>query len=489
MSPTHYTEHGQETGSSNRVSTNLLKAILSLMLTYDYLILGGGIAGLAAATELLKRGHTVLLIEKGAEVGGLARTFAREGFRFDLGGHRFHSNNPAVVQWLKNLLGDDLLRVPRLSHIYLEGRFVDYPLQFPGALTAFPPRRAAALGWSYLTARVKERGRADHSFEDWVVKRFGQAMYATFFQPYTQKVWGIPGHEISAAWAAQRIGLPNLWQAVRHALLPATIPPATAISHFYYPRTGFGLIPQTLRHQIEQQRGTLLTQTSLAHLEPTPDGFWVYLAGTPAPIQARQVISTIPLEQLVAALPQRETGRVDYHLDYRGLICVFLALARPQITRDSWTYFPNGNALFGRTHEPKNWSADMVPGPDVTSLAVEIFTNPHEEKWQWSDNRLVQTVVEQLTRLHWFRAAEVRNSWVVRVPHAYPVYRVGYEKQLAAIKTHLCQWPRLHLLGRTGSFRYLNSDGVIEDVFRFIEEQEGVAAGLRPLANGVGRWV
>lgn len=394
-----------------------------------------------------------------------------------------------MVQWLKNLLGDDLLHVPRLSHIYLEGRFVSYPLQFPGVLTTFPARYAAALGWSYLAARVKERGRADHSFEDWVIKRFGQAMYATFFQPYTQKVWGIPGHEISAEWAAQRIGLPSLWQAVKHALLPAATTPATAISHFYYPRTGFGLIPQTLRYQIEQQGGTILTQTSLAHLDPAHDGFTAYLPGAAAPLHTRQVISTIPLEQLLALLPGGESVQAGTHLDYRGLICVFLALARPQITQDSWTYFPNGNALFGRTHEPKNWSAAMVPGPDVTSLAVEIFTGSHEAKWQWSDSQLVQTVVEQLVGLGWFRAEEVLHSWVVRVPHAYPVYRVGYEKQLAAVKTHLRQWPHLHLLGRTGSFRYLNSDGVIEDVFRFLAAQTGKTEGLRPLADGVGRWV
>lgn len=393
------------------------------------------------------------------------------------------------MQWLKDLLRDDLLRVPRLSHIYLEGRFVDYPLQFPGALTAFPPRRAAALGWSYLTAKVKERGRADASFEDWVVKRFGQAIYATFFQPYTQKVWGIPGHEIAAAWAAQRIGLPSLWQAFRHALLPFAVTPATAISHFYYPRTGFGLIPQTLRQQIEQQGGTILTQTGLSQLIPTQTGFMAHLAGSPYPIQTAQLISTIPLEQLLAVLPHGEAVHTAYRLDYRGLICVFLALARPQITQDSWTYFPNGNALFGRTHEPKNWSADMVPGSDVTSLAVEIFTSPHEEKWQWSDTRLVQTVVEQLARLGWFRPDELLHSWVVRVPYAYPVYRVGYEKQLTAVKAHLSQWPHLHLLGRTGSFRYLNSDGVIEEVFRFIQEQTGDADGLRPLRDETGRWV
>ena len=90
----------------------------------DFIILGAGVAGLTAARELLRQGQRVTLIEKGREVGGLARTFEREGFRFDLGGHRFHSNNPSVVQWLHELVGEDLLRVPRVSHIKLNGRFV-----------------------------------------------------------------------------------------------------------------------------------------------------------------------------------------------------------------------------------------------------------------------------------------------------------------------------------------------------------------------------
>ena len=116
----------------------------------NFVILGGGIAGLAAARELLKRGCFVTIIEKGSEVGGLARTFEQDGFRFDIGGHRFHSNNPTVVQWLKDLLKSDLLVVPRTSHIYLNGQFVSYPIQFPGALSIFSPGVAAQMVISYL---------------------------------------------------------------------------------------------------------------------------------------------------------------------------------------------------------------------------------------------------------------------------------------------------------------------------------------------------
>jgi protoporphyrinogen oxidase len=86
--------------------------------------------------------------------------------------------------------------------------------------------------------------------------------------------------------------------------------------------------------------------------------------------------------------------------------------------------------------------------------------------------------------------AEVHNSWVLRVPYAYPVYRIGYQEKLKQVKDYLSQWPNVHLVGRTGSFHYMNSDGVIEDVFRLIDElfpQD--TPDVKPLAEALGRWM
>ena len=106
------------------------------------------------------------------------------------------------------------------------------------------------------------------------------------------------------------------------------------------------------------------------------------------------------------------------------------------------------------------------------------------------DEQVVAQVVAQLTQLGWLMAADVRQGWVVRLRHAYPVYRVGHEAQLQQVKTYLAQWPWLHLLGRTGAFRYLNSDGVLEDVFRFVGEQMGERVATRPRSDDmIGRWV
>ncbi|MCA9998066.1 MAG: FAD-dependent oxidoreductase [Anaerolineales bacterium] len=281
----------------------------------DFIILGAGIAGLTAARELLRQGQRVTLIEKGREVGGLARTFEREGFRFDLGGHRFHSNNPSVLHWLHELMGEDLLRVPRVSHIKLNGRFVTYPIAFPNAFTAFSPLKATQLAASYALAHLTERGRPDHSFEDWIVKRFGSMMYQHFFQPYTEKVWGVSGQQLAAEWAAARIGLPNMWQAIRHTLRPSMNPPATAIDQFYYPRYGFGTIPQALARDIVAHGGRILTETTPGCIQPGRNGFEL-LGKTPSGslrLRARELVSTIPLDQLLGMLPQNGRFIIPSH--------------------------------------------------------------------------------------------------------------------------------------------------------------------------------
>ncbi|MBW4523142.1 MAG: FAD-dependent oxidoreductase [Scytolyngbya sp. HA4215-MV1] len=461
-----------------------------------FVVLGGGLAGLVAARELLRKGCRVTLIEKNAEVGGLARTFEQDGFRFDIGGHRFHSNNPSVVQWLKDLLKTDLLVVPRISHIYLNKKFVDYPIQFPDALSVFSPFKAMQMVVSYLSAKVTERGRQDISFEDWVVKRYGKALYRTFFQPYTEKVWGIACDQLAASWASQRIGIPSLLRVIKQAVQPTKDTPATAISQFYYPRAGFGMIPQALEKEILQTGGILHTSTTLLECVPLSSGFRItaqHEDGTCQTIQADQVISTIPVNYLLQSIPA-ELGSQEilrnYTLEYRDIVCLFVALNRKQVSTDSWTYFPLRNLIFGRTHEPKNWSAEMVPSDDYTSLAIEIFSSRNEPIWNMTDDEILAKVVEQMDEIGWIQKSDVHKSWVLRVPYAYPVYHIGYQEKLRAVKNYLGQWENLHLAGRTGSFHYMNSDGVIEDIFQLMETlfpEKNIE--VKSLASVTGRWM
>jgi protoporphyrinogen oxidase len=461
-------------------------------------ILGGGVAGLATGLELARRGRQVTVLEKGREVGGLARTFVKETgvgqFRFDIGGHRFHSHKPEIIGWVQDLLGSDLLRVPRISRIYLPqgggGKFVDYPLQFPGALSIFSPAQAVRILSSYAAAATQRRlnGRSpDVSFEDWVVRRFGRALYEVYFEPYTEKVWGIPCNELSADWAAQRISLPSLTEAIKRALFPGSAPPATIISHFWYPRQGFGMIPDRMRSAIERLGGQVRTSANVSAIVPDRDansdpqtGFTVHFdddAGQHR-LHADRLISSIPLNFLLAGLPA-ETGSPAvaerFHLRYRDIIVIYLALAAPQISTDSWTYFPGRELLVGRTHEPRNWSTQMAPA-GYTSLSAEVFTSQGETAWEQDDASLIQRAASDLVSTGFLPPGKVVDGWVHRVKFAYPLYDIGYASKLYEVREFLERWQRLHLVGRTGSFRYMNSDGVIEDALRLVDFLTGVRA-------------
>lgn len=456
--------------------------------TDQAVVLGGGLAGLVTARELLRRGWSVTVIEKEEQVGGLARTVIRGSFRFDIGGHRFHSHSPMLVQWLRELLGDELLYIPRRSRIWLGDRFVDYPLQFPGALKAFSPGQLFWILASYVLAVWQRHSSIqDISFEDWVVRRFGRALYEIYFRPYTEKVWGISCQELSADWAAQRISLPNLSETVKRAIYPGRSPPATIVSRFWYPRHGFGTIPDRLAEEIKHLDGRIITDAVVSYLRPETNGFQVGYQkdGQLVSHQAPHVVSSIPLTDLLQVIPPELGSREVFEtcpLRYRDLICVFLTVNQPQVSRDSWTYFPQKELLFGRTHEPRNWSEEMAPHGQ-TSLVAEIFTGRDEPTWDQADDALLDRTVRELESVGFLPRDRVANAWVLRVENAYPLYQLDYAEKLQRVRQFLARWPGLHLVGRTGSFRYLNSDGVIEDALALVNWLTGEASSYRDVSE------
>jgi protoporphyrinogen oxidase len=333
------------------------------------------------------------------------------------------------------------------------------------------------------------------TFEDWVTRRFGRVLYEIYFKPYTEKVWGIRADELSADWAAQRISVPNLAETVRSALFPPRNPPPTAVRQFYYPRLGYGTISDRLAEDIAGMGQAILTSTALATLQFGDRDATVAVvddAGAARTVRCGQVISTVPLDALLGALahePGVAEVAAETRLSYRGIILIFLGIGRPQVSPDSWTYFPSPDLLFGRSHEPKNWSAAMVPSRSVTSLALEVFSSPGEPTWDSSDGELVGRAVAGLDGIGWLRLADVTRSWVLRVPHAYPVHNLGYAERLAKVRRVLDRYPGLRLVGRTGAFSYMNVDGVVEDCFRLAQELGLVGDGaVRPLGAGTARW-
>ena len=432
-------------------------------------IIGAGPAGLTAAWELAKGGRRAVVLEADDIVGGIARTSAYKGYRFDIGGHRFFTKVGMVQDLWEEMLGSELLERGRLSRIYYRSRFFDYPLKPVNALLGLGPWESLRIGLSYLKARLFPT-KDERTFEQWVANRFGWRLYEIFFKSYTEKVWGIPCSQIGAEWAAQRIKNLDLLQAVKNALLGGRAKAGgnvitTLIDRFHYPRFGPGMMWERFHERLVAAGGDVRLRTPVTRL--VHDGRRVTAVeghgpdGAAVRLEASHVISSMPIRELVRALhppPPVEVVRAGEQLRYRDFLTVVLIIDEPDLFPDNWIYIHSPDVRLGRIQNFKNWSPGMVPDPSKTALGLEYFVQEGDDLWTMADADLVALGRVECARLGLVRAEAVVDGCVVRMPKAYPVYDGEYRAALDTIRAWLASLGNLQLVGRNGQHRYNNQD-------------------------------
>jgi len=433
-------------------------------LEQDVLVLGGGLAGLSAGYALTKAGVRARVLEKDSQVGGLAKTVAHGRYRFDLGGHRFAAQEKGVEALVTALLGDGISRVGRKSQILLNGRFIDYPLGFPNAVRGLGVSTTLQVASDLALGRL--RSKAPHgpvSLEDWVVARFGRSLFEIYFKDYSEKLWGIPCQEISAAWVEKRIEGLSPWVVVRDALFHGRgKTPRTLDREFLYPSGGVGRIAERLREEIDRENRVMcgVQVRGLLHEGFRVKGAVACRGPQTLFLDGRAVISTIPIADLVMMLEPPAPADVlqaAAQLRFRDLVVVSIMLNMERATDQSWIYIPEPGIPFGRIHEPANWSRTMAP-PGKTHLVAEWFCFEGDEVWRATDWQLGRQTISHLARLGFIKERDVADFAVTRVPKAYPLFRVGYEVHEKKAMDYLGRFENLFMAGRGGLFRYFNMD-------------------------------
>ena len=216
-------------------------------------IIGGGITGLTCAYRLARDGHEVTVYERNAETGGLASSFESNGFVFDYGPHEFCTDNPALVETLQELLGDDLLLRHKHAAQYFQGKFVDYPLAPLEIVRQLPAKLIARIVREVVFQRLKSTVYtfSDHSFEHWVANRFGETLYKTYFGPYTRKVWGIEPDKLDPRTASSRISFNSIFDYLLKSL-----------SYYLFGKNDFSSIHSPLKDSFYYTRGGIGTLTT-----------------------------------------------------------------------------------------------------------------------------------------------------------------------------------------------------------------------------------
>ncbi len=435
-------------------------------------VIGAGPAGLTAAYQLSKTSRDALVLEADDTVGGISRTVARDGWRFDIGGHRFFTKvQPVEDLWHEILTPGDFLLRPRMSRIYYEGKFYDYPINVLNALRNLGVVEAARCGLSYVKARLFPP-KDQSSLEGYVVANYGWRLYRHFFRTYSEKVWGVPPSDVSADWGAQRIKGMSLFKAVWEPLRARWAgvrrnhaeQVTSLIEEFQYPKLGPGMMWETCRDLVEKAGVEVLLESPVVGVERGPGGATAVLFerdGRRYRVETDHVISSMPFSALVRAMDPPAPPDVlaaAATLQYRDFLTVALVVPATAGFPDNWIYIHSPKVKVGRIQNFGAWSPFMVR-EGTTCLGMEYFVFEGDELWDKGDDELVTMATRELAAIGLIEPTHVQQGYVVRMPKAYPVYDDTYRDAVDTMRRWLAtEVANVHPVGRNGMHKYNNQD-------------------------------
>jgi protoporphyrinogen oxidase len=478
------------------------------------IIIGAGPAGLTAAYELATRaGIRPIVLEIEPQVGGIARTAVYKNNRMDIGGHRFFTKSDRVMDWWLARLpmesasgpveityhhqhravspatttsGDEspgMLVRERRSRVYYLRQFFEYPVTLSvDTIRKLGLGRTFLVGMSYVWSRVFQI-RPERNLEEFFINRFGRRLYRTFFKDYTEKVWGVPCHEIGAEWGAQRIKGLSLLTALKHAI---TAPfrrggdvrqrdtEDSLIERFLYPRLGPGQLWERVASEVTALGGEVLLGWRVETIARSADGARItaVTAVNDAMNERRTFtgdwfFSTMPIKDLVRGLGgdvPADVRAVADGLVYRDFITVGLLLKQMRVSepgartvKDNWIYIQEPDVKVGRLQIFNNWSPSLVADPNTAWLGLEYFCSEGDALWSRTDAEMRALGVDELERIGLIDRADVLDATVIRVPKTYPAYFGTYDR-LDEVRAFVESIPNLFLIGRNGMHRYNNQD-------------------------------
>lgn len=456
-------------------------------------ILGAGPAGLTAAYELLARTSIKpIVIEKENYLGGLSTTMDYKGNKIDLGGHRFFTKSERVMSfWLSFLPllnSDDVSQVAyhgkkyaipktkstnrnkdevmliqkRLSRIYYQGTFFNYPLSFNLAtILQIGLLESVLIFLSYISAEI--RPRKEVSLEDFFINRFGKRLYEKFFKTYTEKVWAAKCSEMPALWGAQRVKGLSIKKAILESFRREK-KETSLIERFLYPKYGPGQLWSIVEREIQKNKGQIVFNSKAVTIEQKKDMRFIvtYKSGNKTHVvQADYVFSSIPMKQLAKVLtpaPPKKTSQLISGLPYRDFIVVGLLFKKLKMDlKDTWLYIHDPEVKVGRIQIFNNWSEALVKNQDTMWIGMEYFCNEGDNFWNKHDKEIINISIRELVKLNLASKKDFLDGVVKRVYKAYPAY-TGTYSEFETIKSYFNSIENLFLIGRNGMHKYNNQD-------------------------------
>ncbi|MBX9668516.1 MAG: NAD(P)/FAD-dependent oxidoreductase [Candidatus Obscuribacterales bacterium] len=504
------------------------------------IIVGAGPAGLTAAFELLERTEVKpTVLEKTDVIGGISRTMEYKGNRFDIGPHRFFSKSDRVMDWWANMIpieqlpdgfheityqnkkrtikGDSsgataestdniMILLQRKTRIYYLRKFFDYPISLKvQTFSNLGLVKTFKIGCSYLKAAAFPI-KPENNLEEFITNRFGKELYRTFFKDYTEKVWGIECHKISAAWGAQRIKGLNIFKALYHAArkivqgagdLRQKNTETSLVEQFLYPKLGTGSMWIETARRVKESGGEILMNLEVEKLKVENNKVVSALVrnsqtGETQELKGDYFFSTMPIKELIAKLDcdvPANVREVAEGLVYRDFIEVCLLVKKMKVKDkeaggrslilDNWIYIQESDVLVGRMQIYNNWGPAMVADPNNVWLGMEYFCNETDDIWTWPDDKLIELGGDELQKIGIVDKVDVMDGTVVRMPKTYPGYFGTYDR-FDELRAFVDKIENLFLVGRNGMHKYNNQD---HSMLASMTAVDNIVAGITTKEN------
>ena len=429
-------------------------------------ILGGGLSGLTLARLLYEKGTDLVILEAEPEYGGLCRSCSADGFTFDTGGsHIIFSRDTEVLTFMRTMIRGNEQENIRNTKIFYKGRYVKYP--FENGLGDLPEDdRFLCISEFIKTLVAVEKGEVEppQTFRDWIYYTFGKGIAECYMVPYNEKIWKYPTGDMSLHWVDGRIPRPPVDDVIKSAIGIST-EGYTHQSIFSYPLNGgIEALVKAIAKPVEPLIKTHFRVTSIRK----EGDRWLISDGQET-IGADRIISTIPVQHLIAALPDvpSKVKKACANLTYNSLVCVNLGI-RGDVPDYSWLYIPDhGLGKTNRISFPSQYSRHVAP-EGCSAILAEITYRPGDSVARMSDQDLIDEVTEMVATMGIATPDRIVFSSVARQPFAYVVYDNMYQENIAVVRD-FCQGLGIPLVGRFSQFEYLNMDGCIRSVLDFMQ--------------------
>lgn len=415
-------------------------------------IIGAGIAGLTAGDYLSRHGFQVDIVELDERVGGLAKSYYYKDFIFDIGPHRFFTENPEVLAFIKEILGEDYEVILRSSGVYFCRRYHGWPLRLK-AVFKLPPN----LTFRVLADLSRRSRRTGDSFEDYILNRYGKTLYESFFRDYTEKFLKQEPADIHLDWATagieraiidQRTEFTNLPTLIKRSVLPLPVK-----TKFIYPTVGgIGIFVLRLAEAIEKNQGRIKLKTAVADIKVENNKVEEIVLTDGSRHRPGFLIWTAPIDILCRLLDTEGT-----ELKYLSMLLFNVEMEGKPTLPYQWCYYGQKNIVFNRISVPRNFYPGTAP-PGKTGLCVEVTCMEGDEAWE-NPEKLVEPVKRDMAKVGLVSSPrDIQAVHIERVANVYPIYDLDYSRRLRRAVESLRKITNLLLLGRSGTFWYNNMD-------------------------------